>query len=158
MATYLPRSFNATRLARVLLAAAALAASCQLAAAASDCAKTEFEAVVEDAAGMLRELNAKNKPVFQDKLRQLKTKKSWTQDQFLQEAAPFVRDDKIATFDQTTEELLSAIAAMGQEGATAEKPDCTLLPELRARMTVLVETQSAKWRYMFDKIGAELAK
>ena len=47
------------------------------------CSKTEFEVVVEDAAAGLRELNAKNKPAFQDKLRQLKTKRAWTQDQFL---------------------------------------------------------------------------
>ena len=76
----------------------------------------------------------------------------------MQEAAPFVLDDKIAEYDQAIEELLSAIASMGQEGAAAKKPDCALLLELRARMRVLVETQTAKWAYMFNKIDAELAK
>ena len=60
------------------------------------------------------------------------------------------------SFDQTTDELLSAIASMGQEGATAATPDCAVLLELRARMKVLVETQTAKWSYMFQKIDAEL--
>jgi hypothetical protein len=122
------------------------------------CAKADFEAVVDEAAGSLRDLNAKNKPAFQEKLRTLKDKRGWTHDQFMKEAAPYVRDDKIAVFDQSTEELLSSIASMGQEGAAAASPDCALLLELRARMTVLVETQTSKWTYMFEKIGAELGK
>ena len=122
------------------------------------CSKTDFEVVVEDAAAGLRDLNAKNKPAFQDKLRQLKTKRAWTQDQFLTEAAPFVRDDKTVEYDQKTDELLSAISTMGEEGANAKKPDCALLLELRARMKVLVETQTQKWTHMFEKIDSELWK
>ena len=124
----------------------------------SQCAKTDFEAVVEQAAGALRDLNTKNKPLFQEKLRTLKVKRGWDHTQFLAEAAPFVRDDKIAVFDQSTDELLSAIASMGQEGAAAATPDCALLLELRARMKVLVETQTSKWTYMFEKIDTELWK
>lgn len=122
------------------------------------CAKADFESVVEQAAGALRDLNSKNKPLFQEKLRNLKEKRSWTHDQFLKEATPFVRDEKTEAFDNSTDELLSAIATMGQEGAAAATPDCALLLELRARMTVLVETQTSKWSYMFDKIEAELWK
>ena len=47
---------------------------------------------------------------------------------------------------------------MGQEGATAATPDCAVLLELRACMKVLVDTQSAKWSYMFEKIETELWK
>lgn len=122
------------------------------------CGRADFEAVVEEAASGLRDLNTENKPVFQDKLRQLKIRRAWTHDQFLREAAPFVRDEKIEEMDVAIEELLGAIASMGQEGAAAKKPDCALLLELRARMKVLVETQTAKWTYMFSKIDAELAK
>lgn len=122
------------------------------------CGRTDFEAVVEEAATGLRDLNTENKPKFQDKLRQLKTRKAWSHDQFLREAAPFVRDDKIEEFDTNIEELLNAISTMGQEGAAAKKPDCALLLELRARMKVLVDTQTAKWAYMFGKIDGELAK
>ncbi len=122
------------------------------------CGRTDFEAVVEEAAGVLRDLNAKNKPAFQEKLRQLKNKRSWTHDQFLREAAPFVRDDKIADYDGKTGELLGTIATLGQEGASAKKPDCALLLELRARMSILVDTQTGKWSYMFGKLDAEIAK
>ena len=128
------------------------------AAAPASCSKSDFESVVERAAGALRDLNGRNKPAFQEKLRTLKTKRGWTHDQFLKEAAPYVRDDKIAVYDQTTDELLSAISKLGQEGATAATPDCALLLELRARMTVLVDTQTQKWTYMFEKIETELWK
>ncbi len=126
--------------------------------AAPQCAKAEFEDVVDDAAAALRGLNSKNKPAFQEKLRELKDKRGWSHDQFLKEAAPFVRDDKIAVFDQDSERLLSDISSLGQEGAEAKTPDCALLLELRARMDVLVKTQSAKWSYMFKKLDAALAQ
>jgi hypothetical protein len=120
--------------------------------AAAPCGRDDFEAVVEESATALRDLNNANKPLFQDKLRTLKDKRGWSHDQFLVEAAPFVRDDTITVFDRTTDELLSAISQLGQEGAAAKAPDCGLLLELRARMRLLVETQKAKWSYMFDKI------
>ncbi len=122
------------------------------------CSKADFEAVVDQAAAALRDLNYKNRPEFQDRLRQLKDKRGWSNDEFLKEAAPFVRDEEIAVFDRKSEDLLNAISTMGQEGADAKTPDCALLTELRARMAVLVETQRAKWAYMFAKIDAELKK
>ena len=44
-----------------------------------------------------------------------------------------------------------------QTGAN-ESPDCGLLKELRATMKVLVDTQQAKWAYMFAKLDKELGK
>jgi hypothetical protein len=124
--------------------------------AAGACAKADFEAVVDEAAAALRDLNMKNKPVFQEKLRQLKDKRGWSHDQFLKEGTSFVRDDKIEVYDQDSERLLSDISSQGQEGAEAKTPDCALLTNLRGRMNVLVETQTAKWTYMFEKLDAAL--
>ena len=103
-------------------------------------------------------LPAQNTPQFQAKLRQLKAKRGWSDDQFLKEAEPLVRDDKIAGFDQKSEEFLARITSGGQAGASGEAPDCKLLAELRAIMGSLVETQKAKWAYMFEKIEGELRK
>jgi len=139
-------------------APAAPAPAQQRQAAAGECQRADFEAVVDDAAAALRDLNMKNKPDFQEKLRQLKDKRGWSHDQFLTEAAPFVRDDKIAVFDQQSDQLLNDISSLGQEGADAKTPDCALLHELRARMKVLVDTQTAKWAYMFEKLNAALAQ
>ncbi len=139
-------------------APAAPAAPGPAAPAGGACQRTEFEAVVDEAAAALRDLNMKNKPDFQEKLRQLKDKRGWSHDEFLKEAAPFVRDDKIAVFDQQSDQLLNDISSLGQEGAEAKTPDCALLHELRARMKVLVDTQAAKWGYMFEKLNAALAQ
>jgi hypothetical protein len=121
------------------------------------CTKTEFEDVVDGAAAALRDLNNKNRPEFQDRLRQLKEKRGWTNDQFLKEAAPYVKDDRIDVYDQTSNELLAKITEMGQGGADAKTPDCALLAQLQGHMQELVGTQIRKWTYMFAKLDKELA-
>jgi hypothetical protein len=125
---------------------------------AAACAKADFEAVVNEAGAALRDLNRQNTPTFQAKLRDLKDKRGWSNDQFLKEAEPFVRDGEIVTYDQKSEQLLTRITGAGQQGASDTGPDCGLLAELRAALKSLVDTQKAKWTYMFGKIEKELAK
>ena len=121
------------------------------------CAKADFEAVVKEAGAVLHDLNAKNTPLFQGKLRQLKDKRSWSDEQFLKEAAPFVRDETIAGYDKKSEELVTRITGGGSQ-AEAAAPDCALFAGLRADLKLLVDTQTAKWTHMFAKIEKELAK
>lgn len=144
------------------VAIAAPVASAQDAPAAAEapvtCSKSEFESAVDHAAESLRELNNKNRPPFQAKLRKLKDKRGWNDSQFMKEAEPFVKDEQIAVFDSKSNELLASISSLGQEGANAPEPNCTMLTELRGKMQVLVDTQTAKWTYMSQKLEAELAK
>lgn len=128
------------------------------ATAATTCAKADFEGVVDNAAGVLRDLNQKNKPAFQDKLRQLKDKRGWNHETFLKEAEPFVRDGQTNAYDQQSEDLLAKISSMGQEGADAKTPDCKVLADLKGFMASLVDVQTKKWSYMTDKLDKELAK
>ncbi|MGE0023297.1 MAG: hypothetical protein AB7S70_06675 [Hyphomicrobium sp.] len=130
----------------------------EAAPAPATCSKSEFESAVDNAAEALRELNNKNRPEFQARLRKLKEKRAWTDDQFMKEAEPFVKDEEISVFDSKTSELLASISAMGQEGANAPEPDCSVLTELRGLMQVLVDTQTTKWTYMFKKLDDEIAK
>lgn len=123
-----------------------------------NCDKSDFELAVDGAAAALRDLNQKNKPQFQDRLRQLKEKRGWTQDQFLKEAAPFAKDPQIDVYDRQSNELLNKISSMGEEGSAAPAPDCALLARLREDMGALIEAQNAKWAYIFQKIDAELAR
>ena len=138
---------------RMLPAALLLGVSAPKAAA---CERTDFEAVVDQAGAALRDLNQKNRPAFQEKLRELKEKRGWTHDQFLKEAVPYVKDDQIEVYDRTTNELLDEISSQGQEGAEAKTPDCALLADLRSRMDKLVTTQTTKWTYMFEKLQKDL--
>lgn len=132
--------------------------SMAVAAHAGPCAKSDFEQVVDEAAGSLRDLNAVNKPKFQEKLRKLKDKRGWAHEQFIKEAAPFVADDKITAYDQQSNTLLEKIATGGEAGAAAATPDCAMLDVLRASMKTLVETQTTKWTYMNTKLDTELSK
>jgi hypothetical protein len=122
------------------------------------CSKMQFEAAVADAAGALRDLNAQNRPQFQDKLRALKDKRGWSHDQFLKEATPLVQDARIASYDQESGEFLDKIQSMGAEGAAAKEPDCTQLVQLRLHMQALVASQKAKWHYMLELVDRELAR
>lgn len=114
------------------------------------CTRPDFEAVVETAAASLRDLNARNAPGFQDKLRLLRERQKWSADEFMAKAAVYVQDDRIAAYDLRANELLERINSMGEAGAA--KPDCKLLGELRTTMKTLVDTQIEKWAYMFAKI------
>src|SRR5262245_14066797 len=136
----------------------AVAGASRTMAAEPACSKADFEAVVDEAAAALRTLNLQNTPQFQAKLRQLKDKRGWSHEQFLVEAAPFVRDEAIAGFDQKSEDFLARITHGGQSQATAAALNCGLLVELRGSLASLVQTQKAKWTYMFEKINVELAK
>ena len=127
-------------------------------AQAQSCARGDFEAVVDEAAESLRVLNSRNKPEFQNLLRTLRLKRNWNHDDFLREAAPFVQDEKIDGYNQRSQELLSEIANLGEAGSNAANPDCSLLEKLRERMRVLVEAQTTKWQYMFDKLQKETDK
>jgi len=121
------------------------------------CTRADFEAVVDDAAAALNELNAKHKPTFQEYLRQLKEKNGWDHDTFMKEALPYVRDEQIAKYNQETGDYLARISSLGEEGSTAVKPDCKLLDHVKEAMEGLVAVQRAKWNYMFEKIGRALA-
>ncbi len=137
-----------------LVAGAAGNASAQVTAAtpAGGCGKPEFESVVESAAASLRDLNARNAPGFQDKLRLLRERRKWSVDEFMEKAAPLVQDERIAGYDQRSNDLLAKLNSMGEAGAAANTPDCKLLEDLRGTMKSLIDTQIEKWAYMFAKI------
>jgi hypothetical protein len=125
--------------------------------ASSACGRNEFEAVVASAGDALRTLTQQNSPTFQGKLRALKDKRGWSHDQFLAEGTRFVRDEKIAEFEEKSGHLLARINDIGG-GNSQPGSDCSKLAELKSHMTSLVDVQTAKWSYMFANIDAELAK
>ncbi len=121
------------------------------------CAKADFEAVVNAAGAALRDLAQQNTPVFQAKLRELTDKRSWSNDEFLKQAEPLVRDETIAGYDKKSEELVARIAG-GGGSEDGPAPDCALLTGLQADLKLLVETQQAKWTHMLANVEKELGK
>jgi hypothetical protein len=130
----------------------------QAAAPSAACAKADFEAVVNAAGAALRDLTQQNTPVFQAKLRQLKDKRSWSNDEFMKQAGPLVRDDTIAGYDKKSEELVARITGGGRAETEPATPNCALLTGLQADLKLLVATQQAKWTHMFARVDRELAK
>src|SRR5512145_3198253 len=109
----------------LLVPGAAGSALSQTAPAAGQCAKADFEAVVNAAGAALRDLAQQNTPLFQAKLRQLKDKRSWTNDEFMKQAEPLVRDETIAGFDKKSEELVARITGGSGRSEAEPAPDCT---------------------------------
>jgi len=122
------------------------------------CAKADFEAVVNAAGAALRDLAQQNTPTFQAKLRELKDKRSWSNDEFIKQAEPLVRDEAITGFDKKSEELVARITGGGGRSEVEPAPDCGVLTGLQADLKLLVETQQAKWTHMLAKVEQELAK
>lgn len=143
---------------RLKLLAVAMVSAATCDAVAQTCTRADFETAVSEAAQALRDLNQANKPAFQAKLRQLKTKRGWNHDQFLSEAAPIVQDQRIAGYDDQSAAFLARIEQLGAEGTSAAAPDCSRLADVRQSMQSLVEVQKAKWSYMFERVGLELAR
>jgi hypothetical protein len=131
----------------------------QAPAPAGQCAKADFEAVVNDAGAALRDLTQQNLPVLQGKLRQLKEKRSWSNDEFPKQVESLVSDETVAGYNKKSEELVARITGGGgQGGATTASPDCTLLTSLQSDLKLLVDTQKAKWTHLLTKVERELGK
>jgi len=141
----------------VLLLALAGAGGTALAQGAA-CAKADFEAVVNAAGAALRDLTQQNLPVLQGKLRQLKDKRSWSNDEFQKQADPVVRDETVAGYDKRSEELVTRITGGSGRSEAEPAPDCAVLTGLQGDLKLLVETQQAKWSHMLAKVEKELAK
>jgi hypothetical protein len=143
--------------AAVVVVLLALAGAGQ-AALSQGCAKADFEAVVNAAGAALRDLAQQNLPALQGKLRELKDKRSWSNEEFQKQADPVVRDETIAGYDKKSEELVARITGGGGASEAGPAPDCALLTGLQADLKLLVETQQAKWTHMLAKVQQELAK
>ncbi len=139
-------------------------------ASAQDCERKAFTGLVEKARAELTALNMRNKQVFQAKLQGLKDNKGWSDREFLEQAIPFVRDEKIAAFDDETKALLARIpelsvrpsrsvaslaGALPSTNAASEKR-CAAIKRLQGILGKIVESTHAKWAYMIGKLDAAI--
>jgi hypothetical protein len=151
-----------------LLASAAvllLIPAATLSAAAADCGREAFSAVVSQASGELAAINNAQKAGLHEKLQLLKARQGWADGDFVSKATPFVQDAKIAEFDQGNKSLLARVPQLGAPpslaGAVSTLPgtddrNCAMLQELRGLMAQVVENTRAKWTYMLGKVDGAL--
>ncbi len=129
------------------------------------CGQPAFAAVVADASAKLTAMNGENKKAFQEKLRVLRAREGWADADYLAKASPFVKDERIAAFDEGNKALLAKVEGLGAAPLTAgaavlpsraDARRCALLGELRALMARVVENTRAKWGYMLGKVDAAM--
>lgn len=134
-------------------------------AESADCGREAFSAVVSQASAELNGMNEAQKLAFQQKLQMLKTRQGWTDADFVARATPFVKDDKIAAFDEGNKAMLARVPQLGGNApalaGAASLPGgadrhCAMLDELRGLMSQLVENTRAKWSYMLAKVDSAL--
>jgi hypothetical protein len=151
--------FGAGVVALLMLGGISGATWSQTAAPGGQCAKADFEAVVNDAGAALRDLTQQNLPLLQGKLRQLKDKRSWSADEFPKQVEALVSDETVAGYNKRSDELVTRITGGGAQGeAATAAPDCALLTSLQGDLKQLVDTQKAKWTHVLAKVEAELGK
>ena len=151
-----------------LLAGAALllfVPAAALSAAAADCGRDAFSAVVGQASAELVAINSAQKAGLHEKLQLLKARQGWADGDFVARATPFVQDAKIAEFDQGNKTLLARVPQLGAPASlagaapalpNADDRNCAMLQELRALMAQLVENTRAKWTYMLSRVDGAL--
>ena len=147
-----------TLLALAVTGAAACVLPADRLVAEEICKRDDFEGVVAGAAKALRDLNQRNKPAFQARLRELRDKRGWSPDDLMTQGAAYVQDAQITEFDDRSNGVLESIQRIGAEGQASQTPSCKALGEMRGLMTSLVAIQNEKWAYMFGKIEKELAR
>ena len=140
-------------------------------ARAEECGREAFASVVERASAELSAMNEANKKRFHEKLQMLKLRAGWSDADFVAQATPFIRDERIGAFDTQNKLLLAKVPELGSAertvaslasaspaiGASADGR-CGMMNELRGLMASLVENSRAKWAYMFGKVDAALEK
>jgi len=147
-----PGLFLNTRLAAIVVAAAALILSMPASAA---CNEEDFATAVDKAGASLRAFNAEASPRLKQKLVQLKQKKGWPEEGYEERALETIQDERLATFDTEANELLSRIDELGRP-ATPATPDCQKLDELRSTGERLLTVMREKTAYTIEKLDQEL--
>ncbi len=137
----------------VLLAAAVSALALQPAHA--DCKPEDFAAAVDKSGAQLRAFNAEALPKLQDKLKQLKDKKGWSDADYEDKAMASVRDERTAKLDADAEDLIIKIDQLGRPPEKGPI-DCAKLTELEAAGLELLAVMKAKSTYTLSKLDAAI--
>jgi hypothetical protein len=136
---------------------------------AEDCGREEMAVVVNDAGATLTAMNETNKRRFHEKLQQLKARRGWSDAEFVAQATPFIKDDRIAALDAENKALLARVPELGAgasvaslaavaPGLSASAGDerCRMVQGLRQLMSAVIENSRSKWTYMLGKLDVAL--
>lgn len=126
-------------------------------AAARTCTRADIGDSVDHVGGLLRKINADTFPAIQEKMRQLKDLKGWSETDYQEQAAMLLQDARTEQLDAQSNDLLMRIDSIGSEkvdGADA----CARLDELEATTTELSVVMRTKASYALTRLDAMIAE
>ncbi len=145
------------RLTGLSLLAALLFASAAPGAVAATCTAEDFAAAVDRSGSSLRAFNETALPALQEKLKQLKERRGWSDAEYEDKGLGNLRDARSNQFDTDAEELIVKIDTLGRPPPD-KAPDCSKLTELDAASLELLAVMKAKSAYVISKVDAALAE
>jgi len=125
-------------------------------AAADACPASDFSREVDAAGEALRHFNTSMAPELQQRLRQLKAAKGWSDTDAEALAQDYLFDARIAGLDRKANDLLTKLDDLGSAGEQGSA-DCAKLNELKATGVELLAVMKAKSTYTLAKIDDEIA-
>jgi hypothetical protein len=120
-------------------------------AQAQECPKDQLATVVDQAGEKLRRLNTETQPRIDAAMRQLKTKRGWSDADYEEKAYEALQDDRVTAFDTSANELLAKMDTLSGSGAGAVVP-CERITEVEAASLELQATIRAKTKYVLGRL------
>ena len=124
---------------------------------AATCTSEDFAAAVDRSGSSLRAFNEEALPKLQEKLKQLKERRGWSDAEYEEKGLANLRDARSNQFDTDAEELIVKIDTLGRPPPD-RPPDCSKLTELDAASLELLAVMKAKSAYVVSKVDAALAE
>ena len=124
---------------------------------AESCGRDVFSDVFNKASSELVRMNSKRASGVKLKLKELKALASWSDQEFLVNASPLVKNEQILEFDSQSKALLASAADFGGSGTTLSRGECGKVDELRALLSLLIENTREKWSFMEKGISVAIA-
>jgi len=119
---------------------------------AAGCDRSSYSEVFDKASVELTKMNNERAKQIKRLLRDLKKLASWTDQEYLRNAAPLVENEQISEFNSRSKALLASVADFGGSGTTIDRGECGKVDELRALFSLLIDNTREKWAFMEKSI------
>jgi len=119
------------------------------------CTRAQLGRVIDESDEALRKANQDASPRLMAKLRQLRDRKGWPEEDYEAKAYEYLEDEKVRALDDQAKLLLARVDELSEEKVNAE-PSCARIGDLQAAFSELKATVQAKSAYLIGKIDKEL--
>lgn len=138
------------------LAIAALMCCCLAASAvAAICTADDVAKAVDATGAQLRAFNSDMMAALNPKLKQLQTRRGWSDEELAAHTQALLADTEVAAFDKQAYEQFSRIDELGSASST--NTDCQRLSDIEAAGKQLIGTMRAKAEHLTSRVEAAMS-